>query len=41
MQDVFKWDFHAHAVVPSGIRPQFSDRLRDHNIMLPAGAFER
>jgi pilus assembly protein CpaF len=41
MQDVFKWDYTASAIVPTGIRPQFSDRLRDHNIVLPAGVFER
>jgi pilus assembly protein CpaF len=41
MQDVFKWDYSANAIVPTGIRPQFSDRLREHNIMLPGGVFER
>jgi pilus assembly protein CpaF len=41
MQDVFRWDYTASAIVPTGIRPQFSDRLRDHNIVLPAGVFER
>jgi pilus assembly protein CpaF len=40
MQDVFKWDYSANAIVPTGIRPQFSDRLRDHNITLPVGVFE-
>jgi pilus assembly protein CpaF len=39
MQDVFKWDYKAHTIVPTGIRPRFSDRLTDHGIVLPMGAF--
>jgi pilus assembly protein CpaF len=39
MQDVFKWDYKANAIVPTGIRPQFTDRLRDHGVLLPAGVF--
>jgi pilus assembly protein CpaF len=41
MQDVFRWDFTANAVVPTGIRPHFTDRLQDHGVNLPAGVFER
>jgi pilus assembly protein CpaF len=39
MQDVFKYDYKANAIVPTGIRPQFTDRLLDRGIMLPAGVF--
>jgi pilus assembly protein CpaF len=39
MQDVFKWDFNAQTILPTGIRPRFSDRLSDHGIVLPMGAF--
>ena len=40
MQDIFKYDYSANAIVPTGIRPQFTDRLRDHGIMLAATVFE-
>jgi pilus assembly protein CpaF len=39
MQDVFKWDYKANAILPTGIRPRFSDRLSDHGVVLPAGVF--
>jgi len=39
MQDVFKWDFNAQTLLPTGIRPRFSDRLGDHGIVLPMGVF--
>jgi pilus assembly protein CpaF len=39
MQDVFKWDFNAQTILPTGIRPRFSDRLGDHGIVLPMGLF--
>ena len=41
MQDVFKYDYTAHAIVPTGIRPQFTDRLADLGVRLPAGVYER
>ena len=37
MQDVFKWDYRANAIVPTGIRPQFTDRLHDHGITCRRG----
>jgi pilus assembly protein CpaF len=40
MQDVFKYDFKTDVILPTGIRPAFADRLRDHSILLPATAFE-
>jgi pilus assembly protein CpaF len=40
MQDVFRWDYRADAIVPTGIRPSFTERLADHGIMLPTNVFE-
>jgi pilus assembly protein CpaF len=39
MQDVFKYDYTANTIVPTGIRPQFTDRLRDHGVTMPVGVF--
>jgi pilus assembly protein CpaF len=39
MQDVFKYDYKVNAIVPTGIRPHFTDRLMDHGIVLPVGVF--
>ena len=39
MQDVFKYDFHAGQIVPTGIRPRFTSRLEDYGIHLPPGVF--
>jgi pilus assembly protein CpaF len=39
MQDVFKWDYNAQTILPTGIRPRFSERLGDHGIVLPTGVF--
>ncbi len=48
LQDIFEFDYAAGidedgrfkgSVVPTGIRPQFTDRLKDLGITLPAGAF--
>src|SRR5262249_18511580 len=41
MQDVFRWDYAANALVPTGVRPEFETRLRDEGLHLPAGVFER
>jgi pilus assembly protein CpaF len=40
MQDVFRWDYRANALVPTGIRPAFTDRLADHGLMVPTTVFE-
>ena len=37
MQDVFKYDYTANAIVPTGIRPQFTDHLADVGITRAAG----
>ncbi len=48
LQDIFEFDYGAGidedgrfkgGVVPTGIRPQFTDRLKDVGITLPAGVF--
>jgi pilus assembly protein CpaF len=41
MQDVYKWDYKVDALLPTGIRPVFTDRLRNHGILLPPGVFDR
>jgi pilus assembly protein CpaF len=41
MQDVFKYDWNAKALVPTGIRPSFEARLRERGITVPVGVFER
>ncbi len=41
MQDVFRYDWSAGHIVPTGIRPDFEMRLRDHAVALPPGVFER
>jgi pilus assembly protein CpaF len=40
MQDVFKYDIRSDVIRPTGIRPLFADRLRDHGIVLPPAVFE-
>src|SRR5262245_27460655 len=40
-QDVFKWDWAKGELVPTGIRPEFEARLREHNIAVPTGVFDR
>jgi pilus assembly protein CpaF len=40
-QDVFKWDWTRGESVPTGIRPEFEARLREHKFALPAGVFDR
>ena len=40
MQDVFKWDYRANTIVPTGIRPEFTDRLFDRGVTVPLTAFE-
>jgi pilus assembly protein CpaF len=40
LQDVFKYDFKTDGIRPTGIRPAFADRLRDHSLLLPATVFE-
>jgi pilus assembly protein CpaF len=39
MQDVFKYDFNAGQILPTGIRPRFATRLVDHGVRLPLEVF--
>ena len=48
LQDIFAFDYSAGldergrfkgSLRPTGIRPQFSDRLTDHGVELPQGIF--
>ena len=40
MQDIFKYDWSGQTLAPTGIRPAFEARLRDHGVTLPFGVFE-
>jgi pilus assembly protein CpaF len=40
MQDVFRWDYRANTLVPTGMRPAFTDRLLDHGISVPTTVFD-
>jgi pilus assembly protein CpaF len=40
MQDIFKWDYKASTIVPTGLRAHFADGLRDQGVMLPISVFE-
>jgi pilus assembly protein CpaF len=40
MQDIFRYDWNAKAVCPTGIRPQFTDRLADVGVALPQRVYE-
>jgi pilus assembly protein CpaF len=40
MQDVFRYDWSSRTIRPTGIRPQFSDRLNDMGVSLPLGVYE-
>jgi pilus assembly protein CpaF len=39
MQDVFKYDFNAGQILPTGIRPRFATRLLDRGVRLPLEVF--
>ncbi len=39
LQDIFKYDYTASSLVPTGIRPEFVDKLAERDIFLPAGLF--
>src|SRR5262245_35648045 len=41
MQDIFKYDWNAQGLVPTGIRPEFDAKLRGRGQALPSGVFER
>jgi len=39
MQDVFAWDYHAHALAATGLRPSFADRLAEVGLPLDGRLF--
>jgi pilus assembly protein CpaF len=39
LQDIFRYDYKAMSLVPTGIRPAFVDKLADRGIALPGGLF--
>jgi len=39
LQDIFRYDHRAAALVPTGVRPEFVDELLDRDVTLPAGLF--
>jgi pilus assembly protein CpaF len=41
MQDVFRYDYTAGQIVPTGIRPEFTDHLADVGITMPMGVYDR
>ena len=41
MQDIFRYDYSANAIVPTGIRPEFTDHLADLGITVPLGVYDR
>jgi pilus assembly protein CpaF len=41
MQDVFRYDYTAGQIVPTGIRPEFTDHLADLGVTVPLGMYDR
>jgi pilus assembly protein CpaF len=41
MQDVYRYDYTANALVATGIRPHFTDRLADRGLTVPMGVYDR
>jgi pilus assembly protein CpaF len=39
LQDIYRYDYKAMALVPTGIRPEFVDRLAERGVGLPNGLF--
>ncbi len=39
LQDIFKYDHQAMALLPTGVRPEFVDKLAERGVSLPAGLF--
>jgi len=39
LQDIYRYDYKAMALVPTGIRPELVDRLEDRGVAMPAGLF--
>jgi pilus assembly protein CpaF len=39
LQDIYRYDYHAMALVPTGVRPGFVDKLTERGVTLPGGLF--
>ena len=39
LQDIFKFDYKLNSIVPTGIRPEFVDKLADRGVTMPSGLF--
>ncbi|HUS41912.1 MAG TPA: CpaF family protein [Ilumatobacteraceae bacterium] len=39
LQDIFRFDFQSQTLVPTGIRPEFVDKLAQRNVALPRDIF--
>jgi pilus assembly protein CpaF len=39
LQDIYKYDYKAMALVPTGVRPQFVSKLSQRDVLLPGGLF--
>jgi len=39
LQDIFKYDYNAMRLLPTGVRPEFGDELAERGVTLPAGLF--
>ena len=39
LQDIYRYDYKAMALVATGVRPEFVEKLGQHGITLPGGLF--
>ena len=39
LQDIFKFDYKSMSLAPTGIRPEFVDKLADRGVTMPGGLF--
>ena len=39
LQDIYRFDYSTKTLVPTGVRPEFVDKLAEHDISLPAALF--
>ena len=39
LQDIYRYDYKAMGLVPTGVRPEFVDKLGQRGVTLPGGLF--
>lgn len=39
LQDIYKYDYNANGLMPTGVRPHFVEKLGRRNVVLPGGLF--